>query len=46
MELLNSETWNRKQKGEFLGALLAALDASLVKQVTSSVVKRYKWERI
>ena len=31
--------WNKKKEGGFLGALSAPLVASLVQQVTSSVVK-------
>ena len=35
----NSKTWNKKQGGGLLGALLVPLDASLVQLVISAVVK-------
>ena len=39
MSYWNSKTWNKKQEGWLLGALLAPLDVSLVQPVDSSVVK-------
>ena len=33
------KTWNKKQEGGFLGALVAPLAASLVQPVVSSAVK-------
>ena len=35
----DSETWNKKQQGEFIGALLAPLAASLMQPVVSLIGK-------
>ena len=39
MKLLKSKTWNKKQRGRFLGAWLRPLSASLVQPVISSLVR-------
>ena len=35
----NSKTWNKKQEGGFLGAILKALAVSMVQPMISSLIK-------